>query len=71
MDTTRVSQGAGGFFGCGCAAVEAPGECIYDPDWNVGMYKAMGVPWNTKDESAEPSEILNFGEKTDYRWPNR
>ena len=39
----------------------------YDPDWNVGMYKAMGVPWNTKDESAEPSEILNFGEKTDYR----
>lgn len=35
------------------------------------MYKAMGVPWNTKDESAEPSEILNFGEKTDYRWPNR
>ena len=71
VDTTRVSQGAGGFFGCGCAAVEAPGECIYDPDWNVGMYKAMGVPWNTKDESAEPSEILNFGEKTDYRWPNR
>ena len=71
VDTTRVSQGAGGFFGCGCAAVEAPGECIYDPDWNVGMYKAMGVPWNTKDESAEPSDLFNFGEKTDYRWPSR
>ena len=55
-DTTRVSQGAGGIFGCGQAAVEAPGECIYDPDWNVGMYKAMGKPWNTKDEEAEPSE---------------
>jgi anaerobic selenocysteine-containing dehydrogenase len=71
VDSTRVSQGAGGIFGCCCEAVEAPGECIYDPDWNVGMYKAMGKPWNTKDESAEPSEILNFGEETDYRWPNR
>lgn len=71
VDTTRVSQGSGGFFGCGCRAVDPPGECIYDPDWNVGMYKAMGVPWNTKDESAEPSELLNFGEPTDYRWPNQ
>ncbi|MDR1183566.1 MAG: molybdopterin-dependent oxidoreductase, partial [Coriobacteriales bacterium] len=70
-DTTRVSQGAGGFFGCGCRTVEPPGECIFDPDWNVGMYKAMGVPWNTRDETAEPSKILNFGEETDYRWPSQ
>ncbi|MEE8715974.1 MAG: molybdopterin dinucleotide binding domain-containing protein [Coriobacteriales bacterium] len=60
IDTTRVSQGAGGLFGCGQACVEAPGECIYDPDWNVGMYKAMGVPWNTKDPDAEPSTLFNF-----------
>ena len=54
--TTRVSQGAGGIFGAFEGAIEAPGECIYDPDWNVGMYRAMGVPWNTKDPEAAPSE---------------
>ena len=71
VDTTRVSQGAGGFFGCGCAAVEAPGECIYDPDWNVGMYKAIRRAMNHTKDSQPGVEILNFGEKTDYRWPNR
>ncbi len=60
LDSTRVSQGAGGFFGCCCQAIEPPGETIYDPDWNVGMYKCMGVPWNTKDPKAEPSHELNF-----------
>ncbi len=60
IDTTRVSQGAGGFFGCGCKAVEPTGETIYDPDWNVGMYKCMGVPWNTKDPDAAPAQNLNF-----------
>ncbi len=55
LDSTRVSQGAGGFFGCCCKAIEAPGETIYDPDWNVGMYRAMGVPWNTRDLEASPS----------------
>lgn len=55
VDTTRVSQGAGGFFGCGCQAIEPPGETIFDPDWNCGMYRAMGVPWNTKDPQAAPS----------------
>ena len=54
-DTTRVSQGAGGVFGCGQAAIKAPGEAIYDPDWNCGMYRAMGVPWNTRDTEAAPS----------------
>ncbi|WP_418864522.1 molybdopterin dinucleotide binding domain-containing protein [Slackia exigua] len=78
LDSTRVSQGAGGMFGCGCKAVEPPGETIYDPDWNVGMYKAMGVPWNTKDPDAEPAENLNFSsydgkydETPSYLWPNR
>ena len=47
-------------FGCCCAAIEPPGETIYDPDWNVGMYKAMGVPWNTKDPDAAPAENLNY-----------
>ncbi len=60
LDSTRVSQGAGGFFGCCCAAIEPPGETIFDPDWNVGMYKCMGVPWNTKDPDATPSEEFNF-----------
>ncbi len=60
IDTTRVSQGAGGMFGCGCKAVEPTGETIYDPDWNVGMYKALGVPWNTKDPDAAPAQNLNF-----------
>mgnify|MGYP002509779746 CR=1 FL=1 len=55
IDTTRVSQGAGGMFGCGCKAIEPPGETIYDPDWNCGMYRAMGVPWNTRDTSATGS----------------
>ena len=60
LDSTRVSQGSGGMFGCCCAAIEPPGETIYDPDWNVGMYKAMGVPWNTKDPDAAPAENLNY-----------
>lgn len=60
IDSTRVSQGAGGMFGCGCQAIEPPGETIYDPDWNVGMYKCMGVPWNTRDLTAAPSQELNF-----------
>ena len=60
VDSTRVSQGAGGLFGCTVACVEAPGEAIYDPDWNVGMYKAMGVPWNTRDKDATPSKLFNF-----------
>ena len=60
IDSTRVSQGSGGMFGCCCKAIEAPGETIYDPDWNVGMYKAMGVPWNTKDPEAAPAENLNY-----------
>jgi anaerobic selenocysteine-containing dehydrogenase len=60
IDSTRVSQGAGGFFGCCVQAIEPPGETIYDPDWNCGMYKAMGVPWNTKDTSVVGSEEFNF-----------
>ena len=56
VDSTRVSQGAGGMFGCCCKAIEAPGDTIYDPDWNCGMYRAMGVPWNTKDPDAAPSK---------------
>ena len=60
VDSTRVSQGAGGFFGCGVRAIEPPGETIYDPDWNCGMYKAMGVPWNTSDTSVPGSEEFNF-----------
>ena len=60
LDSTRVSQGSGGMFGCCCAAIEPPGETIYDPDWNVGMYKAMGVPWNTKDPDAAPAQNLNY-----------
>ncbi len=55
IDSTRVSQGAGGMFGCCCKAIEPPGETIYDPDWNCGMYRAMGVPWNTRDKDASPS----------------
>ncbi|MCD8315783.1 MAG: molybdopterin-dependent oxidoreductase, partial [Eggerthellaceae bacterium] len=77
IDTTRVSQGAGGFFGCGCQAVEPPGETIFDPDWNVGMYKAMGVPWNTKDPDAHGAENLNYtsydgkyGPEASYMWPD-
>ncbi len=53
IDSTRVSQGAGGFFGCCCKAVEPQGDVIYDPNWNVRMYKAMGVPWNTRDTTAD------------------
>ena len=60
VDSTRVSQGAGGMFGCCCQAIEPPGETIYDPDWNVGMYKCMGVPWNTRDKEAAPAKDLNF-----------
>ncbi len=78
IDSTRVSQGAGGMFGCCCETIEAPGECIYDPDWNVGMYKALGVPWNTKDPDAAPAKSLNFssydgkyGPEESYLWPDR
>ncbi|MDO5042339.1 MAG: molybdopterin-dependent oxidoreductase [Slackia sp.] len=60
IDSTRVSQGAGGMFGCACKAIEPPGETIYDPDWNCGMYKAMGVPWNTRDTEATGSDQFNF-----------
>ena len=60
IDSTRVSQGAGGFFGCGCQAVEPPGETIFDPDWNCGMYRCMGVPWNTSQPDVEPNEDFNF-----------
>ena len=31
--------------------VSSLGGVHLDPDWNVGMYKAMGVPWNTKDRT--------------------
>ncbi len=60
IDSTRVSQGAGGMFGCCCKAIEPPGETIFDPDWNCGMYKAMGVPWNTREKTASGMKNFNF-----------
>jgi anaerobic selenocysteine-containing dehydrogenase len=60
LDSTRVSQGAGGMFGCCCQAIEPPGDTIYDPDWNCGLYKVMGVPWNTRDTTAAGAENFNF-----------
>ena len=49
VNTTRVSQGAGGLFGAGQRAKQPQGDQIYDPVFVVLLYKAMGVPFNQTD----------------------
>ena len=61
VNTTRVSQGAGGIFGAGQRAVEPMGDCTFDPVSVVCLYKAMGVPFNDTDPDYD--EWLNL----DYR----
>ena len=58
VNTTRVSQGAGGVFGAGQRAKQPEGECIYDPVFVVLLYKAMGVPFNNTDPAYD--EWLNL-----------
>jgi len=49
VNTTRVSQGAGGLFGAGQRCKEPEGACIYDPVFVVCLWKAVGKKFNDKD----------------------
>jgi anaerobic selenocysteine-containing dehydrogenase len=58
VNTTRVSQGAGGLFGAGQRAKMPEGDQIFDPVFVVLLYQAMGVPFNNTDDAYD--EWLNL-----------
>ncbi|MEG0503929.1 MAG: molybdopterin dinucleotide binding domain-containing protein, partial [Raoultibacter sp.] len=59
VNTTRVSQGAGGFFGAGQRAKQPEGDMLFDPVFVVLFYKALGVPFNNKDPEYDQWLNLN------------
>lgn len=47
VECPRTSQGSGGFYGALVQCVDAPGECMWDIDFTIELYKAAGVEfWN-------------------------
>lgn len=47
VECPRTSQGAGGYYGALIQCIDAPGECKWDIDFTIELYKAAGVPfWN-------------------------
>lgn len=72
VNTTRVSQGSGGFFGAGQRAKQPEGDMIFDPVFTVLLYRAMGVPFNDKDPeydewlNLDPTNFVQMGGSMTY-----
>ena len=55
-NATRPSQGASGGLGLNVQCVERPGEVEYDLNFNINLYKAMGVPFSADPDNPWPTE---------------
>lgn len=55
-NATRPSQGSSGGFGFNVQCVERPGEVEYDLNFNINLYKAMGVPFSDNSDNPWPTE---------------
>ncbi|HIT51294.1 MAG TPA: molybdopterin-dependent oxidoreductase [Candidatus Aveggerthella excrementigallinarum] len=55
-NATRPSQGSSGGFGLNVQCVERPGEVKYDLDFDIELYKAMGVPFSSDPANPWPTE---------------
>lgn len=55
-NATRPSQGASGGFGFNVQCVDRPGEVEYDLNFDINLYKAMGVPFSADPENPWPTE---------------
>lgn len=51
VNATRPSQGSSGALGLNVQCVERPGETMYDLDFDIALYKAMGKTFNYDDPS--------------------
>lgn len=56
INATRPSQGASGALGLNVQCVERPGEAMYDVDFNIELYRAMGVPFSDDKSNPWPTE---------------
>ncbi|MBQ6454364.1 MAG: hypothetical protein IJJ14_08435, partial [Coriobacteriales bacterium] len=41
----RTTQGAGGYYGALIKCIDSPGECMWDIDFSINLYKASGQPF--------------------------
>lgn len=55
-NATRPSQGSSGGLGLNVQCVERPGEVKYDLDFDIELYKAMGVPFSDDPDNPWPTE---------------
>ena len=55
-NATRPSQGGSGGFGLNVQCVERPGEVMYDVDFDIRLYKAMGKPFSADPTNPWPTE---------------
>ena len=63
VECPRTSQGAGGFYGALIKCKELPGECKWDIDIMVEIYKAAGIPYygpGTDNPEYEPWQIEGY-----------
>lgn len=56
INATRPSQGSSGGMGYNVQCVERPGEVEYDLNFDINLYKAMGVPFSADPDNPWPTE---------------
>lgn len=66
----RPSQGSSGALGATVRCIEPPGETMYDIEFNIAMFKAMGVPWDPDPSDPWPSieKELKIGLGRNQEW---
>ena len=55
INATRPSQGSSGGMGYNVQCVERPGEVEYDLNFDINLYKAMGVPFSADPDNPWPT----------------
>ncbi len=56
VNATRPSQGSSGGFGLNVQCVERPGEVVYDVEFDIELYRAMGKPFSADSDNPWPTE---------------
>ena len=71
VPAARPSQGSSGALGFNVPCVDMPGEAKYDVVFDIELYKAMGVPFNSDPENPWPTleEYCDwYVQKTGLSW---
>jgi anaerobic selenocysteine-containing dehydrogenase len=62
VECPRTSQGAGGYYGALIQCKELPGECRWDIDATVDLYKAAGTPYWVPEMFPEAPDMWAGGD---------